>query len=167
MSSNNKIQEAFKNILSVKNEKEKIETFASIIQLDIMNDVSSLMQAKGMNKKQLAEKLGVSKSYVTQMFTVDKNINLKLIAQIQSVFNVKFCPQFISREEYASREIKTQTLTSQNESCKSKLYVIHARPYTADESGFSDDISSKKPQTISGITLTSCIEQVQPIRMTS
>lgn len=90
MNSNETIQNKFKKILTVKNHDEKIELTTTMIHLNIMNEIANLMEIKSINKTELAEKLNVSKSYITQLFTADKIINLKLIAQIQDIFNIKF-----------------------------------------------------------------------------
>lgn len=90
MSSMEKIDNRFKNLIKIKNANEKIELSTEIMHLKIMNEISILMDKKFINKTLLAKKLNVSKSYITQLFTADKIINLKLLAQIQNAFDVTF-----------------------------------------------------------------------------
>jgi transcriptional regulator with XRE-family HTH domain len=90
MNTNDTIQSKFKKILTIKNKEEKTKILTSMIHLDIMSEITNLMELKSINKTELAKKLNVSKSYITQLFTADKLINLKLIAQIQDIFDVKF-----------------------------------------------------------------------------
>ena len=90
MNSNENIENRFKKLLKIKNANEKIRLNTEMIHLNIMNELAQLMEHQSINKTQLAEKLNVSKSYITQLFTADKILNLKLISQIQDVLNVAF-----------------------------------------------------------------------------
>lgn len=90
MNSTKNIENRFTNLLKIKNENEKFQLLSELLHLNIMNEVSTLMNNKRINKAQLARKLNVSKSYITQLFTCDKVINLKLIAQIQDTFGISF-----------------------------------------------------------------------------
>lgn len=47
------------------------------------------MKLKGISQKDLADSLGVSKSYVNQLFTLDKFLNMKTIAKLQNILDVK------------------------------------------------------------------------------
>ena len=93
MNSNGSIEKKFKTLLKIKNDNEKIQLKAEMLHLDIMNEISQLMEKKSISKTQLADKLNVSKSYITQLFTGDKLINLKLLSQIQVIFDVSFTIQ--------------------------------------------------------------------------
>lgn len=84
----------FEEFLSSKDDRERIETKASFIQLDILDEVKLLMKEKNISRTQLAKKLSKSKSFVSQLFSGDKALNLKMIAQFQEIFNAKFIPSF-------------------------------------------------------------------------
>lgn len=84
----------FEEFLSSKDDRERIETKASFIQLDILDEVKLLMKEKNISRTQLAKKLSKSKSFVSQLFSGDKALNLKMIAQFQEIFNSKFIPSF-------------------------------------------------------------------------
>ncbi len=90
MNSNDNIEKRFKALLKIKNDNEKIQIKAEMLHLDIMNEISQLMEKRLISKTQLAAKLNVSKSYITQLFTGDKLINLKQLSQIQDIFDVSF-----------------------------------------------------------------------------
>lgn len=97
----------FEEFLSSKDDRERIETKASFIQLDILDEVKLLMKEKNISRTQLAKKLSKSKSFVSQLFSGDKALNLKMIAQFQEIFNSKFIPSF---KEY-SEIIKSNNFT--------------------------------------------------------
>ncbi len=87
---NDKIISAFVEALKPQTQEEKIQFEAEKIHLDFIFLLKDLMERYGINRKQLAEKLGVAPSYLTQLFRGDRLLNLKMIAKIQEVFDVKF-----------------------------------------------------------------------------
>lgn len=48
------------------------------------------MKQEGLSKKNLAEKLDTSKSYITQLFSGDKLLNIKTLAKIEQNLNINF-----------------------------------------------------------------------------
>lgn len=90
-------------LLSFKSNEEKLNFDVNVIQLDILHEVNKMMEAEGMTKKELADKLGKSKSFVSQLFAVDKKLNFKMIAQLQQIFNAKFMPSFKKYEEFTKK----------------------------------------------------------------
>ncbi len=108
MTSKKTTQERFNEILSFRNEAEKIQFEAEIFSLDIMYEVECLMKSQefDLNKTQLANKLDVSKGYLTQLFTGDKLINLKTMAKLQRIFNIKFSVSHESIEKLKMRAME-------------------------------------------------------------
>ncbi len=91
MSSNNlTYEERVYNLLSFKDNDEKLDFETEIIHIEIINQILNLMEDKNISKAYLARVLGTSKSYITQLFTGDKILNLKLLAKLQRIFNIKF-----------------------------------------------------------------------------
>jgi transcriptional regulator with XRE-family HTH domain len=84
------ILKQFERLLAFKDGSEKLEFEASKIHLDFIEELSKMMEEQSMSKSELAEKIGTSKSYITQLFSGDKMVNLVFIAKIQRIFNVKF-----------------------------------------------------------------------------
>lgn len=100
---NNKIDLMIKELgeaLKFENEEERIELKASFIQLEILEEIDKLMKGKNITRTELAGKLKKSKSFVSQLFSGDKALNLKMIAQFQEIFNAKFIPSFKDYSEY-------------------------------------------------------------------
>lgn len=77
------------NHLKFKNEEEIISHYADCISLDIVYELKKVMEQKNMNKVELAKLLGTSKSYITQLFSGDKLINLKLLGKIKRKLNIQ------------------------------------------------------------------------------
>jgi transcriptional regulator with XRE-family HTH domain len=53
-------------------------------------ELEELMENKGISKKELAAAAGVSPSYLSQVFSGDKLINISMLAGISHEFNVVF-----------------------------------------------------------------------------
>ena len=85
MTSNDIIKEIF----NFENESERIQFEAEMIHLDLIEEISKLMESKGMKRADLAKALGTTKGYVTQLFSGDRLLNMKTLAKIQTIFGVK------------------------------------------------------------------------------
>jgi len=66
--------------------------------LDISYYLKQLMLEKGLNKKQLAERMRVSPAYITKIFS-GENISLKTVAKILSALEVDAGIKIIDREK--------------------------------------------------------------------
>ncbi len=62
------IETAFKTILSFDNEQDQLELDAKIIMAKFLEKVQEISTQKGLKKKDLAEKIGTSASYITQLY---------------------------------------------------------------------------------------------------
>lgn len=61
-----------------------------VINSDMMHIIQELMILNGIkNKAELADKLGVSKPYITKLFSGDKSFNVTLLAKLQRIFKTK------------------------------------------------------------------------------
>ena len=71
------------------------------LMLDLSYYLKQIMLEKGLNKKQLAERMGVSPAYITKIFS-GQNISLKTVAKILAALEVDAGIKIIdrSKEEY-------------------------------------------------------------------
>lgn len=58
------------------------EYWLTKIQLDLFNEVNHFMKSNGLNRTQLAEKLGVSKGYVSQIMNGDSDHRLSKLVEL-------------------------------------------------------------------------------------
>jgi transcriptional regulator with XRE-family HTH domain len=90
MTSKNKADKNFQRrvdqIVGFKSKKEKHEFDLIALHLDIMNKIKCAMDRKRMSQKGLAAKLKVSPSFISQLFSGDKILNLSLINDIKKIF---------------------------------------------------------------------------------
>ena len=85
------VSEEFADLFSFRNEEEELEHEAYMIMFRFLSELEKLdSEDRPLRKKELAEKLGVSPSYITQLFNGNKLINLITLAKIQRSYNITF-----------------------------------------------------------------------------
>jgi transcriptional regulator with XRE-family HTH domain len=84
------IETAFKTILSFDNEQDQLELDAKIIMAKFLEKVQEIATQKGLKKKDLAEKIGTSASYITQLYRGHKLLNLMTLAKLQRALDFEF-----------------------------------------------------------------------------
>lgn len=89
-SENEKMMNELESLLAFNEEKEKLELEATLLHLKFVKIIEEAMKQEGLSKKNLAEKLDTSKSYITQLFSGDKLLNIKTLAKIEQHLNINF-----------------------------------------------------------------------------
>lgn len=84
------IETAFKTMLSFDNEQDQLELDAKIIMAKFLEKVQEISTQKGLKKKDLAEKIGTSASYITQLYRGHKLLNLMTLAKLQRALDIEF-----------------------------------------------------------------------------
>ncbi len=102
----------------------------------ITMELEDLMENKGISKKELAAAAGVSPSYLSQVFSGDKLINISMLAGISNEFNVVFRMEIQDKksEEFldqASRMKVTPEFTKTNYMHKFQSIRFNHKPYCA------------------------------------
>ena len=81
---------AINDLLGFTSDEEREEFAAERLQLDILHVVSVHMRRHGLTRSELAGHLGVSKSYVSQLFAGDTPLNLRTLAKIERALGGRF-----------------------------------------------------------------------------
>lgn len=76
------------NLISLNSENEKVEFEKEVLHTMCMNQVR--MHMGKMKNAELAKKVGVSSSFISQLFSGDKIVSLELLAKFQRVLKFKF-----------------------------------------------------------------------------
>lgn len=84
-----KVNPEFEDLFSFKSEKEELEHEAKMIMFRILSSFEK-MTDRPIQKKEIAEAISTSPSYVTQLFNGDKLINLTTLAKLQKAFHFSF-----------------------------------------------------------------------------
>src|SRR3977135_2892243 len=90
MSTPSNIKDRFKNLLSSKSKEERIKRDAHILMASYLSEIERLYSDIGLNRKELANKIAISPSYLTQVFTGHKPLNFLTLAKIKDALELSF-----------------------------------------------------------------------------
>ena len=79
--------------------QDKLEIEMGLIQAEIIIEIERYRELHGLRKKDIANKLGVSPSFLSQIYTMNKYISLNFLARIQRLLDVNIGFKFTDREE--------------------------------------------------------------------
>ncbi len=84
------IKAALRQLRDEKTIDEQDEAAAHSIAFNFLSEVETLMDEQGLTRRALAEAVGTSPSYITQLFRGDRILNLLMAARMQRVLGVLF-----------------------------------------------------------------------------
>jgi transcriptional regulator with XRE-family HTH domain len=87
-------------------EEEQINLDEYMLMAKYLSEIENILIEKSLTKKALANKIGTSPSYLTQVFRGDKPLNFKTLAKIQTVLNIHFEVHTIKNEIQNISKIK-------------------------------------------------------------
>ena len=90
MKPKNNINPEFEDLFSFSFKEEEIEHDAKMLMFHFLDKIQKIADDKSLNRKDLAQKIGPSASYITQLFRGDKLINLTTLAKFQKELDFKF-----------------------------------------------------------------------------
>jgi transcriptional regulator with XRE-family HTH domain len=95
MNSKNKskeLQQQFAKLFADGTEEQKLDLEAKVLMAGFLSEIERIQEISTnlKNRKSLAEAIGTSPSYLTQVFCGDKNLNFLTLAKIQKVLNIRF-----------------------------------------------------------------------------
>lgn len=89
LNSTEKIRQGFQELFE-KNDEEQIEHRAQMLSFLYLSEIEKALDRKKWTRKQLAEEIGTSASYLTQLFRGDRMLNFKTIAKIERALALNF-----------------------------------------------------------------------------
>jgi ribosome-binding protein aMBF1 (putative translation factor) len=84
------IKGTFNQLFGQLTEEEVLDNEAKIIMFRFLTIVDAKREELGWSRKDLAEKIGTSPSYISQLFQGDKLINMNTLAIMQKVMGIQF-----------------------------------------------------------------------------
>ncbi len=81
----NEFQKLFK-----KSPEEQVEHRAQMLSYIFLSEAQKAMDRKGWTRKRLADEIGTSASYLTQLFRGDRLLNFKTVAKIEAALGIEF-----------------------------------------------------------------------------
>lgn len=89
----------FDDLFATKTYAEQIENDSILIGFRFLSIIDRMMEEKAITKKALAEMIGASPSYITQLFRGHVRVNLEFIAKVEKAYGLKFNVA-LSAQEY-------------------------------------------------------------------
>lgn len=80
----------FKKVNLKKNDSEEISHRKRMIMYRFLSEIERISEERNLNQKQIANMIGVTPSYLTQLYRGSKVINLETIAKLEHVLKVTF-----------------------------------------------------------------------------
>lgn len=101
MNSKNKSAENdLSKLLDFKSKKDIIRLQEELLHLKFISVIEQEMNRRNITKSELAEKINTSRSYISQLFTGDKMINIKTLNKIQRAFDIAFDINIVNNRRY-------------------------------------------------------------------
>ncbi len=94
----NQIKSSFDELFNSFTDEELLEQEARLLSFQFLSEIESAMERQRMSRKELAEKVNTSASYITQLFRGDRLANFNILAKIQRALDLKF--EIIGKETH-------------------------------------------------------------------
>lgn len=107
LNSSERIRREFQQLFE-KSPEELVEHRAQMLSFIFLSEAQKAMDRKGWTQRRLADEIGTSASYLTQLMRGDRLLNLKTIAKIEDALHIRFelkAVEFGSEEAW-SEELK-------------------------------------------------------------
>lgn len=119
------IKASFDQFFESFSEEELQEQQARLLAFKFLSEVEKAMEKEGMNRKELAQEIGTSASYVTQLFRGDRLLNFNTLAKMVRALGLDFEIKDKSREKSVQEEIAD--LLNMNIDKRPGYWVYHTR----------------------------------------
>jgi len=80
----------WKELFDSLSEEDKLHNEALILSARFLEIVQDALDEQGLSRKDLAERMGVSPSYLTQLFRGNRLLNMKAAVQMETALELKF-----------------------------------------------------------------------------
>ena len=84
------IKAAFSSLFDNRTEQQQRDDAAQILSFRFLSEVERLMDEQGFTRRKLAELVGTSPSYITQLFRGDRLLNIDMLARFEQALGVQF-----------------------------------------------------------------------------
>jgi ribosome-binding protein aMBF1 (putative translation factor) len=109
MKSNNsdKIKNAFDELFNNRTPEQELEAEARLLMFRFLDIAERKREKLNWSRKELAQKVGTSASYITQLMRGDKLINMVTLAKMQKALSIKFDVSEIVSYQEQTEDVKT------------------------------------------------------------
>ena len=102
MSKSSQSKVRWDELFAFQNEDEHLDFLASTLSGSIAYKIEQILDNRGMTKKELAEKIGTSTGYITQIIAGDKLITMKFLAKLKLYLDIDFLIELVDKGKVPS-----------------------------------------------------------------
>ena len=95
--------------------------------LDIEEALHTSMEAQGITRSELADRLGTSRAFITKLLGGQENLTLKTLVRVANALEMKVDARFVPRERAAKPAKKRRLNSAVGPKAKPKSPASHAR----------------------------------------
>lgn len=85
-----KVEKGFEHLFKFNGKNDELDHEQKMIMFRFLSELERINGGKPIKKSEIAKKIGTSASYITQLFSGDKVINLMTLAKLQEAFNFTY-----------------------------------------------------------------------------
>ena len=149
---NQNIQNQFAELFSHRSENEKLEHNTQMIMFRFLSEIERMADERGFkSRKELADAVGVTPSYLTQLFRGGKKLNLETVAKFQEalniVFDIKAKESVYELPSITEEQILAYTSTKKLHTLDSAYWLVHYNKkdiYSNNDTTNSQDYSKSQ-----------------------
>lgn len=93
----NNIENSFARLFQDKTPEDKIRRKAYLLMARFLSEVEAVRIERNLKKKDIARMLGISASYLSQLYNGDKLLNLETLARLQEALDIRFDIKAVSQ----------------------------------------------------------------------
>jgi len=107
----NEIKRSFDDIFNNSSPQDNVEHETQMLMFRFLSEVERVAEERGIkNRKDLANLVGLSASYLTQLFRGNKKLNFETVAKFQKALHIMF--EIKAGNTFSSASVKEKKLIS-------------------------------------------------------
>jgi|GEM_PF-6451610 len=126
---NRKVAKLDKSIFHLDLEKQDSKMNEAMVSLRVMRQIDDYLTYLEMTNREFADRLEVNESYISQLMTGTRRVNIAFLNKIEEVFNVKFIFKIdhkktslsMTQDEFGRYEFKHHSIDIKKESSEDFL----------------------------------------------
>jgi transcriptional regulator with XRE-family HTH domain len=149
----NDLKKDFGELFNQRSDEKEIKHDSLMLMAAFLSEIEYIQEKNGMSRKELAQKIKISPSYLTQVFRSQKPLNFLTLARIKRALNIRFEVKALHKYELAKENIiqapiiqlnlmVNQFIIAENNDSSDIQYMGELVTSSFIESGVSQEIKS-------------------------
>lgn len=114
------IKNEWENLFNEISYEDRVSSLADVLALQFLGLVDRKMELEKISKKELAEKIGTSASFITQLFRGDKKPNWNILARMSMELGLEFK---VMTEELLQEKVQEELMAYHQRWSKTQEYL--------------------------------------------